>query len=129
WRAFFVKADKECFIEMALDPQGRMQTAREKDDLEPEYWNGIVYKCIGKSKGEFISSTKLVFDVEGVKVFAIWGCEDGMKVSWNKNEASYKFRDGENGSDDANCKFKHVKSKFDVWEHGVSSCCLVHADT
>ncbi|GKA13564.1 hypothetical protein Tco_0693210 [Tanacetum coccineum] len=33
----FVKVDKECFIEMALDPQGRMQPVREKDDLEPEY--------------------------------------------------------------------------------------------
>ncbi|GJY71076.1 hypothetical protein Tco_0474779 [Tanacetum coccineum] len=51
----FVKANKECFIEMTLDPQGRMQTAREKDDLELEYWNEIVYKCMGKSKGEFIS--------------------------------------------------------------------------
>ncbi|GJZ27442.1 hypothetical protein Tco_0571695 [Tanacetum coccineum] len=61
----FVKANKECFIEMTLDPQGRMQTAREKDDLELEYWNEIVYKCMGKSKGEFISSTKLVFDAGG----------------------------------------------------------------
>ncbi|GKC58591.1 hypothetical protein Tco_1086189 [Tanacetum coccineum] len=45
----FVKANKECFIEMALDPQGRMQTAREKDDLELEYRNEIVYKCMGRS--------------------------------------------------------------------------------
>ncbi|GKC55853.1 hypothetical protein Tco_1083451, partial [Tanacetum coccineum] len=72
----FVKANKECFIEMTLDPQGRMQTAREKDDLELEYWNEIVYKCMGKSKGEFISSTKLVFDAGGVKhvksKFDVW---------------------------------------------------------
>nr|GEU33582.1 protein transport protein SEC23-like [Tanacetum cinerariifolium] len=75
---------------------------------------GYVYKA--NINGEFILKAEQVFDPGGIHSFGIWGCEDGMKVSWNKNEMSYKFRNGASGSDSANCKFKHGKRKFDVWE-------------
>nr|GEW67036.1 hypothetical protein [Tanacetum cinerariifolium] len=39
------------------------------------------YVYVVEINGELISSTTLVFDPGGVKVFGIWGCEEGMKDS------------------------------------------------